>query len=301
MAAGGCVALNPGFEGSGGGTGGVGSSDTGQKTASDSNASPSGGGAGSAVTTVTEGDSTGGGSSDSDPTDPSGPPPEDTGHSGDSSGGEASSDDSSGGFECTPHAEAVVDDAFLLTCPDNCGDQNYGQRVFGPLRDGEDVGVLLLRIPNPSPSSDLIEVTVHFVAEGEVAMSSFTLSAVAIDSPCPWVEGERDGGLLAPGEGGATFWNCNGDPNAPFGWTDGDGTVWDHVDPAWDSGEYTVEAGDIMAGEIFAVTLFLEREEIGATPDALVIEADVTAVEGLYALSSEHDFEPPFVDVWSCL
>ncbi len=304
MAAGGCVALNSGFEDSGSGTGGVGSSDTGQKTAGESDTNPSAGEAASAVTTVTEGESSGSGTLDStDSTDPSGPTDSDSGHSGGSSGADSGTtspgeSSESGEVDCTPLSSVVVaDDAFLRTCVEgNCFNRNYGQTDVGTLADGVDSSALLLRVPNPANAADEIEVTVYVGVEPDFAGLAFTLTAFPINPPCAWSEGPHDADVLEAGEAGVTYQACNGDPGGSVPWA---GDAWSHVDLAWNLGEYVFEKGDTEGGEVFAVTILLDRLGAGPTPEAILISADIPNFNDVFVFTSEDKIDPPVVDVFS--
>jgi len=297
MAAGGCVALNPGFEDSGAGTGGAESSDTGQRTAGESDSDSSAGKGTSAVTTVTAGESSGSGTMD--PTDSSGVPGSESGHA-DGSSVTSLGESGDSGVDCTPDTTTVTEDAFLQTCFDaECGYRNYGQAERGSLSDGEDAGALLLRVPNPSLEADQIEVTVHLVVEDGFEWETVTLTAYPINSPCEWEEGPSAGLFLEPGVAGVTFHDCNGDPDGAVGWTLGEeGTVWDNIDPGWDSGEFSFEGADVTAGEVFAATLTLDSRVAAPTPDAIVIEADIPFLDELFVFSAEDELDPPVVTVW---
>lgn len=304
-AAGGCVALNAGFEDTDG-TEGAGSSDTGQRPASDGDSDPSaGGGGGSAVTTVTAGESSGGATT-GDPTH-SGGSSGDSGHSTGSSGGDWTGGTSvgesseSGGAVCKPASAVVTEDAFLQTCAGGeCAFRNFGQTVLGPLGEGEESSFLLLRLPIKSLTASDIEITVHLFAESDLDGSGLTLTAFPISSPCEWSEGPYDGQALEFGEHGATYLDCDGDPAEPAPWSLAKGgTVWDNVDPMWDPGSFSFGDDEVVAGTVFTATISLVRDVPAETPDALVIEADVPFLGDLWVYSSEGGADAPFVDVFS--
>ena len=309
MVAGGCVALNSGFEQAAGSTGGTESSDTGRLSAGESDPDPSAGGA-SAVTTVTPGDSSGGGTAD--PTDSSGGSDGDSGDSGDSggssgsSGGESdtSAGDSSetGGPVCIPSAGAqVMEDAFLVTCPgEGCALRNDGQTEEGSLVDGDAVtSVLLLALPVMSASATEVHVTLSFIADGDLAGSEFTIAAYPVFPPCNWSEGPHDDDFLEGGESGVTAAYCDGDLDNPSPWPVGiDGSIWDHIDPTWDPGFLLFEPGDVAAEDLFSETITLERPVAGLTPVAVLIASDAPIFGQLTVFSAEA-FEAPYVDVVS--
>lgn len=311
VVAGGCVALNAGFEESAGSTGGTEPSDTGRLSAGESDSDPSAGGS-SAVTTVTPGDSSGetadptgpSGSSDGDPSGDSG---DDSGGSSGSSGGESDTSvgDSSetGGPVCIPSASAqVMDDAFLLTCPgEGCAVRNYGQTDEGSLADGDTASsVLLLALPVMSASATEVHVTLSFIAEGDLANGEFSISAYPVSPPCNWSEGPHDNEPLQGGESGVTAASCDGDLDNPSPWLVGeDGSIWDHIDPTWDPEYLFFESGDVGAGELFSETMTLERPIPGSTPQAVLITSDALSFGQLTVFSGEDMFDPPFVDVVS--
>lgn len=303
IAAGGCVALNAGFEESDGSTEGAASSDTGRQTTSDGDSNPSAGG--SAVTTVTAGESNG--SDTSDPTDSGvttmadtgGPPP--VSSTGESSGGVGTSGGETGGVPCIPLSADVSDDAFLVECFGECAARNYGQTPAGPLASGDDESsVLLLRVPVPASDNWAyqIAVTVEIVAENDVVDSDVSLAAYAISPPCDWDEGQRDDEFLEPGEAGVTFRDCDGDPDTDAPWTDG-GSVWGHEDTEWESGEITLKAGDYLLNTPLSVTIILDRAEAGPTPGALLIALNAPFFGDLVVTAAEGEGVAPQVDVYA--
>lgn len=309
IAAGGCVALNAGFEESDGSTGGAASSDTGRNKASESDSEPSAGG--SAVTTVTAGESNG--SDTSTPTDSGvttvadtgGPPPVSSSgeSSGESTGGLGTSEGESGGDPCGIVEAGVSEDAFLVECPeeDECDQRNYGQSLTGSLAQGDAAfSGLLLEFPVTEPWADHIDVTLDLLADSELAGTTFTISVYPVDVPCIWNEGPEDESFLDPGEAGVTYSACNGDPAMTVPWPGGAGGVLDYVDPSWSIGTITLDPGDYLVDAPFGVVVALERPALGSTPEALMIVSDIPFLGELVLTSGEGGEYAPFVEVFAC-
>ena len=302
---GGCVALNSGFDPSSDGTGGTEASDTGQRTAGESDSGPSAGGS-SAVTTVTPDDS--GGGTTTDPTHSSGNSASDPGDSSGTSGGDSDSSEgdssegdsgASGDMPCGPPAGGPVDqDAFLLECPDGCANQNYGQTEQGSLADGEVTGALLLALPvSDVEDADRIEVTLRFVAGGSLPSMGFSIEAYAVGPICDWAEGPHQGAALDDGQPGVTAAYCNGTPGGLLQWTPGIGeTVWENLDPEWTSDEVSYGGDEVQGGEPFVETFVLQRRVPGGAPQALLISSDAPGYELLSVFTSE-SANAPFVEV----
>jgi len=197
----------------------------------------------------------------------------------------------------------VTQDAFLVDCTEgDCAVWNYGLSETGSLSDGNQSSVLLLALPVESQSATEIDVTLSLIAQGDLAASGFTVSALGVNPPCEWVPGPNEGTALSPGESGVTFATCDGNPTDISPWAFGsDANIWDFEDPDWGSGEASFPAGGIAADSVFVVTLTLNRRPLaGSTPQAILIASDAPGFElGLLTAFSAESLDPPTVDVTS--